>query len=128
MIDKYEVAARAEAMPNIMGFIAITAAIAAVCGVAVFLQKHLSKQKCKWHGLILPALTFFASLFMVGRTVIFSAPVTMQATNFYEMLSENAWGLFALSIVLLVITNIPTVILLFIYRSEKFRMNIWKRQ
>lgn len=123
MIDTYELYARAEAMPNLMGFFLWPIGIAIVCGIVVYLQMQLARAQCKWRGLILPAVTFLVSLVVVGRTIIFSAPVTMQVADLYEVMSENAAGLAGLAVVLFVITNIPTVILLFIYRSERKKMN-----
>ncbi|MEG0943794.1 MAG: hypothetical protein RSD07_02260 [Angelakisella sp.] len=76
----------------------------------VFLQIFLSKKKNKWFGLILPAITFFYSMLMV---------LSIAALN--GMTGGEIFMLFAST---LLISNIPTIILLGIYFSCREKMKI----
>jgi len=122
MPDKYELATRVEEMPNLFSFLFWIAVFAVICAGLYYLQKLLSENEDKRLGLILPGVSVLASLFMVIRAVFFSAPITAQVESFYEMVRENAMGLLGLAIVLLVITNIPTVLLMLVYRTEKRKL------
>lgn len=122
MPNQYELAARVEEMPSLSSFVFWTIAFVVICGVIYYLQKQLSVQEDNRIGLILPAISVLVSLVLVVRAVIFSAPITAQVESFYEMVRENAMGLLGLAVVLLVITNIPTVLLMLIYRVEKRKL------
>lgn len=69
----------------------------------IVLQVFLSKLRSKWPGLILPVITFGFSLLSVANIIS------------VETLAETI----ILIIITLILTNIPTIILLLIYRSVR---------
>lgn len=88
--------------------IALLIIFIAVAGV-IWLQVFFSKKENKWFGLILPLLCFGYSLLMIVSVAV------------YEGMSH--WDIFGLMASILLISNIPTFILLVIYFAcrEKFK-------
>lgn len=81
-----------------------------IAGLVLYLQIILSKKEIKWLGLILPILSFIYSLFM------------LLGASTFEAIGENK-NLIN-SILAFFISNIPTIILLFIYCRIKKKMKM----
>lgn len=99
----------------LMGVLLIVGIIVMI--VAIFLQIALSRVENKWPGLVLPGVTFLFSLLPVLNVVSY----------------DRIWETIATIFMVLLISNIPTVVLLLIYwacrgkyrkKSEIDRMNI----
>lgn len=76
-----------------------------VLGVVLFLQWILSKQRMKWMGLVLPAITFFGSI------VIIMSQFFGENALLFEMNTSMILGL----VFTFVLMNIPTFLLLIIF-------------
>lgn len=85
----------------------------------IYLQLRLSKSDNKFLGLILPAITFVMSLFMaLGMTSFGGMQMNhggMRQMRHHTMQSMGYGNMFFIFL----ISNIPTVILLAIYSSER---------
>ena len=81
-----------------------------MAGLLVYLQIFLSKKEIKWLGLILPILSFIYSLFV------------LLGVGAFEAIGEN--NNLINSILAFFISNIPTIILLFIYSKIKKKMKM----
>ena len=99
----------------------------------VFLQIYLSKQESKWLGLILPIVTFGFSLLAVLNMVVYvelgTSTTSMYingewvTTTIEEGSREMIPGAIGGVIYTFVLMNIPTVILLAIYKSGRDKRN-----
>jgi len=98
---------------------------------AIFLQIYLSKKNSKWPGLILPAITFAFSLLTVMGMVAF-VEVGTHTTSHYidgewvttlitdrQAIPGAIWG----AIYTFHLMNIPTAILLAIYKGVRIECN-----
>lgn len=81
-----------------------------MAGLLVYLQIFLSKKEIKWLGLILPILSFIYSIFV------------LLGVGAFEAIGEN--NNLINSILAFFISNIPTIILLFIYSKIKKKMKM----
>ena len=90
----------------------------ALCAGFIVLQIFLSKQQSRWTGLILPIISFLISLLSVIGMVGFSSVVSYDVNG--QIISETIYrestGSLVIQIVfVLLLTNIPTGILMAIY-------------
>lgn len=85
----------------------------------IWLQIFLSKKNSKWFGLILPAISFAYSLLMVLNLIAYNG--------------MTGWDIFIQILFTLLVSNIPTLILVAIYfacrekiklRKELDKMNV----
>ncbi|MBE6906816.1 hypothetical protein [Marasmitruncus massiliensis] len=85
----------------------------------IWLQIFLSKKNSKWFGLILPAISFAYSLLMVLSLIAYNG--------------MTGWDIFIRVLFTLLVSNIPTLILVAIYfacrekiklRKELDKMNV----
>ncbi len=76
----------------------------------VFLQIFLSKKKSKWLGLILPTITFLYSMLMVFSIAVFDG---MTGGEVFMLIAST-----------LLLSNIPTIVLLGIYFGCREKMKI----
>lgn len=89
----------------------------------IFLQVFLSKKENKWLGLILPSLTFIYSLITVFSHDFFTKSTSVVTNSNGEVINETTTitgsdhFLEAMTTIvpMFVMTNIPTLIFLFIY-------------
>jgi len=106
----------------------------AVAVGAIFLQIYLSRKESKWLGLILPIITFSLSLIVVMSMVAFIQPATLTETTFVngelvtnvisaEPNREDLSGAIATVIYTFIFINIPTIVLLIIYKTVRAKQN-----
>ena len=118
----------------IIGRIIMLILLLAIPVGAIFLQIYLSKREEKWLGLILPIIPFALSLIVVFSMVVYIGPGT---TTLIEMIdgelvttiSDNGGSREAMSgaiagvIFTFVLMNIPTAVLLIIYKVVRGKQN-----
>jgi hypothetical protein len=124
----------ADSVSGLGNFILMAAAILTAIAILAYMQTRLSRREDKWSGLVLPGLAFTVSTVLLIYTVLVSVPETMQPTgiplsieesydehdpSLFEAIAENTFGVTGLVIALFTITNIPTVLMIAIYRSTK---------
>jgi len=96
----------------------------------IFLQIYLSKKDGKWLGLILPLITFSLSLLVVFGMAAYVGSETFTVSEFVDgelvtrVVHENQNrqalpGAVAGAIFTFIMMNIPTVILLIIYKAVR---------
>lgn len=121
-------------MLNVLILIFLVAAI-------VVLQIYLAKKKNKWIGLILPLITFSISLmallgvvtfYNVGsvhvesKTVIENGVVTKQISeNPVEIDTAEVMQSVSIAVYIFVLYNIPTIILLLIYKDGRKKQGFY---
>ena len=107
-------------------------------GLIIGLQIFLSSRKNKWWGLIMPLLGIGYSLIIVGSMVAFNETSTTVTIHTEDgtviekvegegetLPSKNIGKIVGTSIILFIVSNIPTLIYLAIYFGcrEKLKMN-----
>jgi len=96
----------------------------------IFLQIFLSRREGKWLGLILPLITFSLSLVVVFGMAAYIGPTTLRVQEFVDgelvttIVSESQGreaisGAVAGAIYTFALMNIPTAILLIIYKAVR---------
>ncbi|MCL2169507.1 MAG: hypothetical protein FWB74_05715 [Defluviitaleaceae bacterium] len=117
-----------EATGRILLFILV---IGLLVGV-VFLQIYLSKRANKWLGLILPAVIFSISLINVMNMAVFFQPIFTETTfvngELVTIIADAGErraipGAVGGIIYFFILTNIPTIILLVIYKVVRGKQN-----
>jgi len=88
-------------------FVAFLILTLAICTGTVALQLYLAKQHSRWPGLVLPALTFAVSL------------AAVMGIGIYIVSPQAVSGAIASAVYMFLIFNIPTVILLIIYKIAR---------
>ena len=119
-----------------IGFLFILPAV--IAGI-VFLQIYLSKQESRWPGLVLPLITFLFSLMMVMSMAAFhsfsstsviqtvetenGAVVVREELIHHETNREVIPGAIFGVMLMFIYTNIPTAVLLAIYKATRSKQN-----
>ena len=107
--------------------------LAVVVG-AIFLQIHLSRKDSKWLGLILPIITLAISLIVVISMAAFIQPAILYETTFVggELVTnvishrtdrETIYDALGAVIYTFILMNIPTIVLLIIYKAVRSKQN-----
>ena len=118
----------------IIGRIIVLILLLAIPVGAIFLQIYLSKREERWLGLILPIITFLFSLMIVFGMVVY---IGLGTTTLIEMIDgelvttiidergsrEAMPGAVAGVIFTFVLMNIPTAVLLIIYKVVRGKQN-----
>jgi len=121
---------------DIIGRIVFLVFLLAVPVGVVFLQIYLSKQDSKWPGLILPVITFLISLMVVLGFAVFEQTRMTSVTQYFdgeewivveETVSETGRevipGAVGSVVFMFFYMNVPTAILLSIYKLTKSKYN-----
>jgi len=117
-----------------IGMIAFFIFLFAIPVFTIFLQIHLSKKDNKLAGLVLPTITFAISLMAIIGMAVYIQPGTVSMTELIDgewvtTILSDAGNMEAIPgaiggvIYIFVIMNIPTIILLVIYRAVKNKKN-----
>ncbi|MCL2199818.1 MAG: hypothetical protein FWB80_12940 [Defluviitaleaceae bacterium] len=103
-----------------------------VIPVTIFLQAYLSKRESKWYGLILPFITLMLSV-IVSLNMITFTQTNLSHLQYIDgewvnvLVSESEWefipGAVGAAIFSLILLNIPTGILLIIYKIVRSNQN-----
>ena len=126
-------------MMNIWGIVFLLFLLAVFAGI-ILLQVYLSKQESKWPGLILPAITFVLSVVVVLSMAVYTVSGVGTATT-WELIDgewvlieqydippeipgagvERIPGATGRTVFIFLLMNIPTAILLVIYKAVRGR-------